>query len=163
MKKHTLLLLVFLCMVSVTSPCFTFEGETFVQKIMKVSPGMGKNDVVLILGEPESIVNKFVDEQGRVVEVWRYLPDFVSQPIPFNRTVSGNVSNNVSNRVQKDLEFWSEVQKSATNNPANPLYKPNLRKLPPSSPAFSGVTFSTKVYFISFVDGTVQSINLSER
>jgi hypothetical protein len=142
-------------------------ADAFVQKVSTVMPGMSQAEVVDILGEPQALASKSIDVYGQQIEVWRYTakPAFVYNPpviIAISTAPASIVSKPSSDtrRIQNDLKFWSRVQKSAVNNPADAGYKPVITKREPAPSAVP--TALIQSYFITFANGVVQAIQLSE-
>ena len=170
MKK--IWIMAFILLVCGASVCL--GEESFTQRIRRIDPGMDREEVLTALGEPEGVVQKFVDQGGRLIEVWRYVPATGSHLLASQRTivVPGEEARaeiavpRTADRVQNDTDFWKGVQDASVSNPADPLYKPTLRKLPPSPrPAQTSVqsTGGLQVYFITFADGIVQNVSLEDR
>jgi hypothetical protein len=47
-------------------------------RMVKASPGMSKAEILNVLGYPDAILRKSIDEQGKVVEVFQY--DVIKEP-----------------------------------------------------------------------------------
>jgi len=152
------------------------ESESFPQRIRRVDPGMSQEVAMAIIGEPEAVVSKYTDQFGRVVEVWRYIPatgghliaqdtitvaqDVVPAQVSLPRSPGAGADPHT--RIKREADFWAGVQNASTQNPADPLYKPQLRKLPQPVSAAPAPASTLQVYFVTFVDGAVESVRLGE-
>ncbi len=74
MKRKMNQAALYILAVQLLLPALAFSSENFEDKIMKVSPGMKREEAINILGKPDSILNKSLDQQGKLVEVWQYDP-----------------------------------------------------------------------------------------
>ncbi|HTL70224.1 MAG TPA: hypothetical protein VL404_02915 [Candidatus Eisenbacteria bacterium] len=145
--------------------------SSFFERLRGVSPGMTQESVLAALGEPEAVVQKSVDPYGRTVEVWRYFPGLAlpaqagfgseaGAPVAASVSVPHTASNLEMDRVRQDADFWKRVQAAGTSNPADANYRPVFRRVAPATPAAPA---RNEAYLVVFVDGVVQSVQLSNQ
>ncbi len=146
-------LLILLCGTAVP-----LESESFPQRIRRVDPGMSQEEAIAIIGEPEAVVSKYTDQFGRLVEVWRYIPATAQVSLP--RSSGAGVDPHT--QIERETDFWAGVQNASTQNPADPLYKPQLRRVPQPASGTAAPVSTIAVYFVTFVDGAVESVRLGE-
>ncbi len=65
------LILPFICLFI---PAVLLASDTLEEKMMKVSPGMNQEEIVLILGRPNAVVSPPDKGQAQRVELWTYAP-----------------------------------------------------------------------------------------
>ncbi len=59
-------------LLSAAASVWAEPSQTLDQKMTGVSPGMKRAEVLRLLGKPDSILEKKLDVEGKLLEVWRY-------------------------------------------------------------------------------------------
>ena len=69
MKRKMKQVSLFILAIQLLLPALAFSSESFEDKIMKVSPGMKKDEAIALLGNPDSVAEKFLNKDGKVVPI----------------------------------------------------------------------------------------------